>query len=153
MGDRLATIHQRFTQRDGQDSQRSRFTNGRPKITYRASDSVLLVDCAACYKYKYSMYRLAHYFATLPENSVLFQGDRACELISRPELRQTDRHADEAKTDATETAVTGHLRPLEVATPIAPPPFRPRLPCSYLAKSRPQRGYWLPTCDVVSTRQ
>ena len=33
---------------------------------------------------------------------------------------------------------------LEVATPIAPPPFRPRLPCSYLAKSRPQRGYWLP---------
>jgi len=33
---------------------------------------------------------------------------------------------------------------LEVATPIAPPPFRPRLPCSYLAKSRPQLGYWLP---------
>jgi len=57
------------------------------------------------------MYRLAHYFATLPENSALCQGDRACELISRPELRQTDRHADEAKTDATETAVTGHLRP------------------------------------------
>ena len=58
-----------------------------------------------------SLYRLAHYFATLPENSALCQGDRACELISRPELRQTDRHADEAKTDATETAVTGHLRP------------------------------------------
>jgi len=56
------------------------------------------------------MYRLAHYFATLPENSALCQGDRACELISRP-LRQTDRHTDEAKTDATETAVTGHLRP------------------------------------------
>jgi len=25
-------------------------------------------------------YRLAHYFATLPENSALCQGDRACEL-------------------------------------------------------------------------
>jgi len=57
------------------------------------------------------MYRLAHYFATLPENSALCQGDRERELISRPELRQTDRHADEAKADATETAVTGHLRP------------------------------------------
>jgi len=31
-------------------------------------------------------------------------------------------------------------RYLEVATPTAPPPFRPRLPCSYLAKSRPQPG-------------
>jgi len=37
------------------------------------------------------------------------QSDRHRELISRPELRQTDRHADEAKADATETAVTGHL--------------------------------------------
>jgi len=55
------------------------------------------------------MYRLAHDFATLPENSALCQGDRERELIPRPELRQTDRHADEAKTDATETAVTGHL--------------------------------------------
>jgi len=39
------------------------------------------------------------------------QSDRERELISRPELRQTDRHADEVKADATETAVTGHLRP------------------------------------------
>ena len=64
-------------------------------------------------------YRLAHYFATLPENSALCQGDKACELISRPELRQTDRHADEAKTDATETAVTGHLRPTGRRWPVA----------------------------------
>jgi len=28
------------------------------------------------------------------------------------------------------------------------PLFRPRLPCSYLAKSRPQ-PCWLPTCDVI----
>jgi len=39
------------------------------------------------------------------------QSDRERELISKPELRQTDRHADEAKADARETAVTGHLRP------------------------------------------
>ena len=39
------------------------------------------------------------------------QSDRERELISRPILRQTDRHADSAKADATETAVTGHLRP------------------------------------------
>ena len=65
------------------------------------------------------MYRLAHYFATLPENSALCQGDRACELISRPELRQTDRRADEAKTDDTEmAAVTGHLRPVGLRWPV-----------------------------------
>jgi len=39
------------------------------------------------------------------------QSNRERELISRPELRQTDRHAHEVKADATETAVTGHLRP------------------------------------------
>jgi len=39
------------------------------------------------------------------------QSDRERELISRQELRQTDRHADEAKADASETVVTGHLRP------------------------------------------
>jgi len=39
------------------------------------------------------------------------QSDRERELISRPVLRQTDQHADETKADATETAVTGHLRP------------------------------------------
>ena len=47
------------------------------------------------------------------------QIDRERELISRPELRQTDRHADEAKTDATETAVTGHLRPTGRRWPVA----------------------------------
>jgi len=42
---------------------------------------------------------------------------------------------------------------LEVAMPTPrPAPFRPRLPCSYLAKSRPQHC-WLPTCDVMSARQ
>ena len=30
----------------------------------------------------------------------------------------------------------------------SPPPFRPRLPCSYLAKSRPE-PCWLPTGDVM----
>ena len=46
--------------------------------------------------------------------------------------------------DQVQVLCTSALHRLEVATPIAPPPFRPRLPCSYLAKSRPQRGYWLP---------
>ena len=43
-------------------------------------------------------------------NSALSERSRE-RMISRPELRQTDRHADEAKADATETAVTGHVRP------------------------------------------
>jgi len=38
------------------------------------------------------------------------------------------------------TLVRNNLHYLEVATPTAPPRFRPRLPCSYLAKSPPQRG-------------
>ena len=46
------------------------------------------------------------------------QSDRERELISRPELRQTDRHADEAKADATETAVTGHLKPTGRRSPV-----------------------------------
>jgi len=63
------------------------------------------------------MYRLAHDFATLPGNSAR-HSDRERELISRPELRQTDRHADEAKADDTETVVTGHLRPVGLRWPV-----------------------------------
>jgi len=48
------------------------------------------------------------------------QSDRERELISRPELRPSDRHADEEKADATETAVTGHLRPTFPYRPPSP---------------------------------
>ena len=49
-------------------------------------------------------YRLVHCFETLPQ-----KGDRACELISIRESRQTGRHADKATAGATDRAVTGHL--------------------------------------------
>jgi len=39
------------------------------------------------------------------------QADRAHELISRRELQQTDRLADEATADAARRAVIGHPRP------------------------------------------
>ena len=62
-------------------------------------------------------YRLAHYFATLPENSTL--SGHIARSPSRPELRQTDRRADSAKADDTEMAVTGHLRPVGLRWPVA----------------------------------
>jgi len=46
------------------------------------------------------------------------QSDRERELISRPELRQTDRRADSAKADDTEMAVTGHFRPVGLRWPV-----------------------------------
>jgi len=51
-----------------------------------------------------------HCFETLPQN-VHCQADRARERISRRELRQTDRLADEATADARDIAVAGRLRP------------------------------------------
>jgi len=45
-----------------------------------------------------------------PHTKVHCQTDRVRELISRREMRPTDQHADEAKADDTDRAVTGHLR-------------------------------------------
>jgi len=46
-------------------------------------------------------YRLVHCFETLPQKS---QADIARELISRREMRPTDRHADDATADDTDRA-------------------------------------------------
>jgi len=45
-------------------------------------------------------------------------GDRVDELISRLDLRQTDRHADEATADATDSVRHGGHRPPETETEV-----------------------------------